>query len=76
MNLVVIDGPVDAVVDDVGVVVEAKVMQHLDGSRQRCDRVCLLRAHEWLWDHRYKWFRQLEPRITMDYYYYKLFTQI
>ena len=46
MNLVVIDGPVDAVVDDVGVVVEAKVMQHLDGSRQRCDRVCLLRAHE------------------------------
>ena len=44
MNLIEVNSSVDSVADDVGVVVEAQVPQHLDAGGQRCNRVRLLRA--------------------------------
>jgi hypothetical protein len=44
VNLVEVNRSVDGVADDVGVVVEAQVPQHLDAGGQRCNRVRLLRA--------------------------------
>ncbi len=65
VDLIVVDGSVDGVVDHVGVVVEAEVTKHLHRSRQRRNRVCLLRPDQFLKRQRQK-VRRPEKRHLKD----------
>ncbi len=51
MNFIEVDGSIDGVFDDVRVIVETQVTQHLYAGGQRGDGVGLLCAHQCL-DHK------------------------